>query len=97
MFIFYKPEKIIKYKQIYRNFPICKLEEIKTFDYIKLKNKILDIFKDNSFVDNEEKLIMIENNSKYNLLKNLHGCMYEFNFIDKSFRCKFKNYICLIM
>lgn len=97
LFIFYEPEKMVKYKQTYRNFPIFKLEEIQTFDCVKLKNKILSIFNDNSFVNNEKKLIVVENNLIYNLLKNLHGCVYEFNFVDKSFRSKFKNNICLIM
>lgn len=95
-FLFYKPEKMLKYELIYKNQPICKIENITNSHYQKVKNTVLDIFKDNSFVNNSEKLIKIENSSKYNVLEKLTGEIYEFNFINKNFIDKFENNLCII-
>jgi hypothetical protein len=96
MFIFYKPEKMLRYKQTYRYQPIFKNEDILRYHYDNVKNSVLDIFKDCSYINNKEKLKQIENISKYDLLKKLPGNIYEFNFTDNSFKNKFKNNLCVI-
>lgn len=94
MFIFYKPEKMSI--QIYRYQQIFKSEDILRYHYENVKNRVLDIFKDCSYINNKEKLKQIENISKYDLLKKLPGIIYKFNFTDKSFKNKFKNNMCVI-
>jgi len=44
---------MIKYEQIYRNQPICKLENIIPNHYKKVKKMVLYIFNFNSFVEND--------------------------------------------
>lgn len=96
LFIFYKPNKMIKYKLKYINHPINTLEQISYQHLINIKNNVVDIFKDKSFVIDEPKLKKLEKPIKYDLLQNLSGDIYEINLVDKNFKNKFKNNICVI-
>ena len=86
--IWYKPCTMIKYMQKYRNQPIYELEDITNYHYKTILKRVLDMFKDNSFVSNENRL---NNTLKYELLQNILGDVYEFNFRNKNFKNKFKN------
>lgn len=92
LFMFYKPKEMIKYKHY-------KLVNVSNQYFINIKNRVLDMFTNNSFVSDEEKIKKLEKpikTIKSDLLDKLPGDIYEINFIDKNFFSKFKNNICVI-
>jgi len=83
---------MIKYKHY-------KLVNVSNQYFINIKNRVLDMFTNNSFVSDEEKIKKLEKpikTIKSDLLDKLPGDIYEINFIDKNFFSKFKNNICVI-
>lgn len=96
LFLFYKPKNFIKYQQTYRMNPIFTNEPILYSHFEKVKNLVLNIFYDNSFVNVDKKLKPLENISENYLLQKLPGIIYQFNFKENNFKKKFVNALCSI-